>query len=93
MISLILAWLAGVFSLLFYIVWRMLRSDGWDHSNILNALRVISHVAAHPEDLAKMWYVRKTPSGLLLEQRPFDYIDQDEFKGVVPYARPHKEAV
>lgn len=68
-------WVLGVLSLLGYVVWRMLRSDGWDRSNVTNALRVISHVAMHPGDLGKMYY----SDGSM----PFWYIGYDELSEVV----------
>jgi hypothetical protein len=71
----------GIFLLLGYMVKRMLSSSKWDDSNITNALRVISHVVAHPDDLGKMQYEDGT--------KPFWYINKDEFSEVVN-TRPEK---
>lgn len=86
MAAFLLGFFLGVFTLLGYMIWRMLRSDGWDDSNILNALRVISHVTIHPEDLAVMWYL--DPEGHP-SRRPFDYISKDEFEDIVQ-SRPYR---
>lgn len=80
MIMMLFGFVMGVFSLLFYILWRMMRSDGWDKSNILNALRLLSHVAIHPEDFQHLQY----PDG----RRPFKYIGNDEFADNFPESRP-----
>jgi hypothetical protein len=74
----------GVFGLLIAAVVRMLRADKWDDSNILNALRVLSHVIAHPHDCAEMYYLSEdeyeTLAGMGYDLRkPFHYINKDEF--------------
>lgn len=76
----IAGFLAGVLALLGYILWRMMRSDGWDKSNATNAIRLLIHVVMHPEDFGKMQY----PDG----KRPFWYVDKDELSEVVD-ARPN----
>lgn len=63
-----------------YILWRMMRSDGWDDSNITNALRLLSHVTLHPEDFGRMYYVTKEGE---IKGRPFWYVDKDELSEVV----------
>lgn len=77
--AIILMWIGGFFlgvsALLGYQLWRMMRNDGWDDSNITNALRLLSHVVLHPEDFGKLQY----PSG----KRPFWYVDKDEISQVV----------
>jgi hypothetical protein len=65
----------GLFVFIGYVAYRAMRSDGWDDSNITNVLRLLSHVALHPEDFGKMQY--KDGS------RPFWYISEDEFEDVV----------
>lgn len=85
----------GVISTLGYILWRMMRSDGWDESNITNALRLLSHVALHPEDFGKMYYV---PAEVVESwtkagnpdffPRPFWYVSKDELKEVVKSRPP-----
>lgn len=76
----ILGFLLGFLSFLAYFIWRMLRSDGWDSSNMTNAIRLLSHVALHPEDFRRMWYLdeRGYP-----EKRPFWYVGYDELSEVV----------
>lgn len=91
----LLTFFAGVFVMLGYILFRMMRNDGWDDSNITNALRLLSHVTLHSEDFAKMFYL---PSDIALElesrgfklKRPFWYVTKDEFEGVVK-TRPSGE--
>ena len=78
--------LFGVTLLLSYMVTRMLRSDGWDKSNMTNALRLISHMVMHPEDFAHMYYTsfRDNESGGYFIRRPaFPYVNQDELSEVV----------
>ena len=65
----------GLFLFIGYVAYRAMRSDDWDDSNITNVIRLIAHVALHPEDFGKMTY----PDGTY----PFWYINQDEFQGVV----------
>jgi hypothetical protein len=74
----------GALSLLGYMVIRMLRSDKWDDSNMLNALRVISHIVAHPHDCADMYYLSDDEYEALASmgyepRKPFHYINKDEF--------------
>lgn len=75
----------GVFGLLGYMIARMLRSDGWDSSNINNALRLLSHVVLHPEDFGKMIYINENVDWLEEGdfERPFWYVSEDEFETVV----------
>jgi len=55
---------------------------GWDDSNFFNVLRVLCHLAMHPEDFVKMQY----PDG----KKPFWYLVKDEFSEVVN-SRPNEE--
>lgn len=71
----------GLFLFIGYVAYRALRSDGWDDSNLTNVMRLISHVALHPEDFGKMTYADGS--------YPFWYINRDEFEGVVK-TRPKK---
>lgn len=84
------SFVAGIFSVLAYMISRMLSSDGWDKSNILNAFRVLSHLVMHPNDLTKMYYLYPEETRQIRDQfpyikmaKPFWYIDKDEFEGVV----------
>lgn len=76
--------ITGILLLIGYGAYRALRSDGWDNSNILNWLRLLSHVFIHPEDFGEMYY--KKPDGS--EARPFGYISGDEFADHFPDSRP-----
>jgi len=82
----------GIFTLLGYMIKRMMSNDGWDDSNITNALRLLSHVTLHPEDFRRMYYLTdEHRKQLMLTQayqdkplrRPFHYVDKDELSEVV----------
>ena len=61
---------------------RARRCDEWDDSNMTNILRVLSHLATHPDDFGKMQYEDGS--------KPFWYLDKDEFTDVVK-TRPNKK--
>jgi hypothetical protein len=83
--------LFGMFCVVGYGAARAMSSDGWDDSNVFNFLRLLLHVFMHPEDFGELFYLNDAarrrlkqdefPTALL--QRPFWYISQDEFEGVV----------
>lgn len=86
--------LFGITVFVGYGAYRATRSDGWDDSNVLNWLRLLSHVFIHPEDFGQMYYI---PEDFVLEsleeagytlEKPFDYINKDEFADNFPQARP-----
>jgi len=79
--------LFGVTLLLSYMVTRCLGSDGWDKSNMTNALRLLSHVVMHPEDFGHMWYIDVRTQEA---RRAFPYIKLDELSQVVK-TRPTPE--
>lgn len=89
--GLFFAFVCGMFTMLGYILWRMMRNDGWDDSNITNALRLLSHVTLHAEDFGKMIYftseIRDELSNANFTDEqvrfPFWYISEDELEGVV----------
>ena len=70
----ILGLLLGVILIPLIICFRAAQAV-WDDSNVFNVVRVIAHVALHPEDFTKMRY----PDG----KNPFWYITKDEFSEVV----------
>ena len=72
----VFGFIAGAFCLLAYMLLRMMRNDGWDDSNITNALRLLSHVVLHSEDFGQLIYPK---SG----KRPFWYVSKDELSDVV----------
>lgn len=79
---------AGALALLLYIIVRMLGNGGWDDSNLTNGLRLVSHVVLHPSDFGKMFYLTEEQLNLLKNnnhdpKRPFWYVSEDEFEGVV----------
>lgn len=76
----ILGLIIGAFLIPLIIYFRARRS-GWDDSNIFNVLRVICHLALHPEDFLRMRY----EDG----KNPFPYLTKDEFSEVVN-SRPNK---
>ena len=79
----------GAFLLVGYICSRMVGSDGWDDSNITNALRLLSHVTLHPEDFGKMYYLTDfNGETAVIDRRPFWYVSEDEFAGVVKTRPP-----
>lgn len=82
----------GVTALLSYLVIRMLGSDGWDRSNITNALRLLSHVAMHPEDFVHMYYVEWVVEGTHINRRKaFPYLGKDELSEVVQTRPTYRE--
>ncbi len=83
--------------ILFYILSRMVGSDGWDDSNITNGLRLLSHTTLHPEDFGRMYYLTQDQMNLLQNNghnpdKPFWYVSGDEFAEVVD-SRPKKDHV
>ena len=84
----LIIYVAGAVSILFYMISRMVGSDGWDDSNITNALRLLSHAVLHPEDFVKMYYLTNEQIALLKEhghslRNPFWYLPLDEITEVV----------
>jgi len=65
----------GILAFIAYIVMRMLRADGWDDSNVLNAFRVLAYVMIHPDELGGL----QDSVG----EYPFWYINRDEFRDIV----------
>ena len=65
----------GFFLIPIIIFLRARRVGGWDNSNMTNILRVLAHLATHPDDFLKFEY----PNG----KKPFWYLDKDEFGEVV----------
>jgi len=85
----LVCFLMGIFALFGYMIWRCMRNEGWDDSNMTNALRLLSHVVLHPNDFGKMYYLDGWQLSLLRKEhgerldRPFWYVSEDEFEGVV----------
>ncbi len=84
----LILFVAGAIGLLSYMLFRMVGSDGWDDSNITNALRLLSHAVLHPEDFVKMFYLTQEQLTLLREhghkpKKPFWYLPLDEITEVV----------
>ena len=65
----------GLFLIPVIVFLRARRVGGWDNSNMTNILRVLAHLATHPDDFLKFEY----PNG----KKPFWYLDKDEFGEVV----------
>jgi hypothetical protein len=98
MMDLVFSFFGGMVTLLAFILYRMMSNDGWDDSNITNALRLLSHVTLHAEDFGKMYYTRVVPISEFWDadrddnylirvaapgKPPFWYIDKDELSEVV----------
>ena len=71
----LLAFLLGLLCCPLVIFLRARKCDQWDKSNMFNIYRVVAHLATHPNDFGKMYY----DNG----EKPFWYIDDDEFTDVV----------
>lgn len=71
----LLAFILGILCCPLVIFLRARKCDQWDKSNMLNIYRVVAHLATHPDDFGKMYY----DNG----EKPFWYIDDDEFNDVV----------
>ncbi len=93
----LIVFVAGAIALLGYKISRMLKSDGWDKSNMTNALRLESHETMHPEDFGRMYYLTHAQMDLLRNNghepdMPFGYISLDELSEVVK-TRPTEDHV
>lgn len=75
----LLAFLLGLLCCPLVIFFRARKCDQWDKSNMFNIYRVVAHLATHPDDFGKMYY----DNG----EKPFWYIDDDEFTDVVKTRR------
>lgn len=71
----LLAFILGILCCPLVIFLRARKCDQWDKSNMFNIYRVVAHLATHPDDFGKMYY----DNG----EKPFWYIDDDEFNDVV----------
>jgi hypothetical protein len=71
----LLAFILGILCCPLIIFLRARKCDQWDKSNMFNIYRVVAHLATHPDDFGKMYY----DNG----EKPFWYIDDDEFNDVV----------
>lgn len=71
----LLAFILGLLCCPLVIFLRARKYDQWDKSNMFNIYRVVAHLATHPDDFGKMYY----DNG----EKPFWYIDDDEFTDVV----------
>ena len=76
----------GMLVLILYGAYRGCSSDGWDDSNMLNWIRLFSHIVLHPEDFTRMYYLDPIRS-------PFPYLSKDEFAENFPDSRPKKEDI
>ena len=77
----ILGLILGIILVPLVIYFRAIHT-GWDDSNFFNVLRVLCHLAMHPNDFTKMQY----EDG----KKPFWYLVKDEFSEVVN-SRPNEE--
>jgi len=92
----VVSFIAGMCSLLGYILYRMMKHPQWDDSNVTNALRLLSHVTLHPTDFKRMYYLSPIQVARLFDDptvsviQPFWYVDKDEFAGVVRTRPPRQ---
>ena len=85
MIYVLLAFVLGVLlgiAVVPLVIYLRAIHTGWDDSNFFNVLRVLCHLAMHPDDFVKMRY----PDG----KKPFWYLVGDEFSDIVN-SRPNEE--
>ena len=59
---------------------QFMKSPETDDSNLFNYLRVFGHIAKHPGDLGRLYYISKEGE---IGKRAFPYIDKDEYSEVV----------
>ena len=69
------AFMLGILACPIVIFLRAIKCDQWDHSNMMNILRVFAHLATHPDDFAKFQYEDGS--------KPFWYLLGDEFADIV----------
>ena len=69
------AFILGILACPIMIFLRARKCDQWDHSNMMNILRVFAHLATHPDDFAKFQYEDGS--------KPFWYLLGDEFADIV----------
>lgn len=84
------AWVNGAIfgagGLLVYMIERMMKDHGMDHSNRTNAIRLLSHVVMHPFDFYYMYYFNSVSDS---RRKPFWYLTHDEISEVVK-SRPRQ---
>jgi hypothetical protein len=78
--SLFFAFFSGAIFMLMFQLYRIMGNNGFDSSNITNAIRLLIHVILHTEDFGKMWYLDDFNNPT---KRPFHYIGKDELSEVV----------
>ena len=84
----------GILALIGYGCYRAVNSDGWDDSNMLNWIRLFSHIVMHPEDFTHMYYLDEAELFSLRQKfgyppsQPFPYLGNDEFSENFPESRP-----
>lgn len=95
MIEFVGGFVMGIVFFVGYGAHRALKSKGWDDSNILNWLRLLSMVYIHPEWFGDMYYLNDDMVEALFDSnydienyKPFHYINKDEFKHNFPNSRP-----
>jgi len=79
----------GIVALIGYGAYRAVNSDGWDDSNVLNWLRLLSYCFIHPEDFSEMYYLSEWEMETLIDEgweceKAFPYISKDEFSENFP---------
>ena len=85
-------WFFGLLSLPIIGMWRSIRSEGWDDSNILNWLRMFSLLVLYPSSFAGLYRLTDEEVDILMDNgydpvEPFDFIRKDEFSENFPKTR------
>jgi len=97
----LVGFLIGFITVFVLFIVRMLSSPRFDSSNLINAIRVLAHALIHPDDFAYMYYMVELPANdkrggpvqlgssiIYWLERPFWYINKDEFAEVVKTRAP-----
>ena len=84
----LLLFVMGGFTVVGYMVYRMVSDHKWDDSNMTNAFRALAHVVVHPTDFGQMYYLTSMEIDALKNlgydpYMPFWYINKDELSEVV----------
>lgn len=82
----------GVIAFIAYGAYRAVNSPGWDDSNVLNFIRVLSFVFIHTGKFGSLYNLTDEQVEKLIDfgwsnidqQKPFYYINKDEFSENFP---------
>jgi hypothetical protein len=85
-------WFFGLLSLPMIGMYRSIRSEGWDDSNVLNWLRMFSLLVLYPSSFAGLYRLSDDEYDYLTMKgfepvEPFDFMRKDEFSENFPKSR------